>query len=263
MVLNKKVKQIQVAVVPDIWVSRFCYYPNSKNALPLVMKRAPVTKTWTKYQATIKLTCEAYTEARAKLAETKSDFDTQVSQDDEASAVNKGGRPKGKRRPTNKNFGTDDSEDVESSDSDLEEHDNEEVEKEPAVPAGLCAVKDKSATWYVPPLSSTVPSKQGFTFPPVVNDMKISQPTAALVNHFDQPATTTPARQPYFTQEYLGSGDISMNNQPPASIYHRESSIRPSTVPPRFQQQLYPSADSWERKSETQQMQTSIVNETV
>ncbi|KAK4024822.1 hypothetical protein OUZ56_010316 [Daphnia magna] len=223
-VLNKKEKQIQVAVVTDIWVSDgFCYYSNSKNALPLVMKRAPVTKTWTKYQATIKLTCETYTEARAKLAETKSDFDTQVSQDDEASAVNKEGRPKRKRRPTNKNFFTDDSEDVESSDCDLEEHDNEEVEKEPAVPAGLCAVKDKSATCYVPPLLSTVPSKQGFTFPPVVNDMTISQPIAVLVNHFDYPTTTTPARQPYFTQEYLGSGDISMHNQPPASSYHREN----------------------------------------
>ncbi|KAK4009389.1 hypothetical protein OUZ56_018504 [Daphnia magna] len=48
---------------------------------------------------------ETYTEARAKLAETKSYFDTQVSQDDEASAVNKEGRPKRKRRPTIKNFG--------------------------------------------------------------------------------------------------------------------------------------------------------------
>ncbi len=42
---NKKVKQVQLEVVPDIWLSGgICYYPNSKNFLPYVMRRSPVGK---------------------------------------------------------------------------------------------------------------------------------------------------------------------------------------------------------------------------
>ncbi|EFX71965.1 hypothetical protein DAPPUDRAFT_326707 [Daphnia pulex] len=182
VILNKKVKQVQSAVVPDIWVSDgICFYPNSKNSLPYVMRRSPVGKNWKTYPSTIESTFDTYTEARNKLAATNSDIDTTDSQHEASAAVNEEGRPKRKKRKPTRQMSADESaEDSESSDSDLEDGDDD---VQPAVPAGLCA--EKNATCYVPPKSATAPDRQVFTVPLTVNDVRSSQQPTASINQSD------------------------------------------------------------------------------
>ncbi|EFX71039.1 hypothetical protein DAPPUDRAFT_327590 [Daphnia pulex] len=158
--LNKKVKQVQLAIVPGIWVSDgICYYPNSKNSLPYVMRRYP-------------------------------------------------GIPKRKKRKPTRQLSADESAEDSDSDSDLEDRDDD---VQPAVPAGLCAEKNKSATCYVPPQSSMEPDRQVFTVPLTVNDVRSSQqPTAGLVNQSDQPAIMPPSRQQSFILDHVSNGEPSI-----------------------------------------------------
>ncbi|KZS01150.1 Uncharacterized protein APZ42_002274 [Daphnia magna] len=113
VILNKKVKQVQLAVVPDIWVSDgICYYPNSKNSLPYVMRRSPVGKNWKTYPSTIKSTIDTYTEARIKLAGINSDIETTDSQHDACAAVNEEGRSKRKKRKPTRQLSADESAEI-------------------------------------------------------------------------------------------------------------------------------------------------------
>jgi hypothetical protein len=112
---------------------------------------------------------------------------------------------------------------------------------------------DKTATCYVPPQSSTEPDRQVFTVPLTVNDVRSSQqPTAGLVNQLNQPAIMPPPRQQSFILDHVSNGE-------PSSSCHRES----YHAPPRSQQQLYPTSDSWSHNSAMQQQtHTAVSNET-
>lgn len=113
---------------------------------------------------------------------------------------------------------------------------------------------DKSATCYLPSQSSTAPDRQVFTVPLTVNDVRSSQqPTAGLINQLDQPAIMPPPFQQSFIPEHVSNGE-------PSSSYHRES----YHAPPRYQQQFYPTSDSWAHNSAMQQQtHTAVSNETV
>jgi hypothetical protein len=112
---------------------------------------------------------------------------------------------------------------------------------------------DKTATCYVPPQSSTEPDRQVFTVPLTVNDVRSSQqPTAGLVYQLNQPAIMPPPRQQSFILDHVSNGE-------PSSSCHRES----YHAPPRSQQQLYPTSDSWSHNSAMQQQtHTAVSNET-